>query len=123
MQKRKPKKGKHITFAVTVPLNDRDKFLLKKLYSIEFTPAFEILDEDDQAVIIHHELLHIPRDKKGTVKHDYEEFEAIVKKYGSERLLSIVKKADEREGLKSEKAKLAKQQEKINKKIKKDEVM
>ena len=113
------KVGKHMMLSQTIRMNDLMQFLSKKLYVLAFPPAFDTLDDEEKYQVIHRELLHIPRDKKGVTPFDFEDFEETMTKY-PKNILQIMKKADEREEIRAEKEKLKKAKDKLQKP--KDEV-
>jgi len=74
--------GDHLVLGRCIALGELTKFLSGMIYCLQFPPAFDLLEnEDDKTMIIHHELLHIPLEGKGVVNHDIEEFKKIFEKY------------------------------------------
>jgi len=102
--------GDHVLGQIAF-MSDRTQFLTGKKYVIEFPPVFDTLNEQQQNIVIEHELSHIPVEEVGLIPHDIGEFRAIINKYGIDWINTMAES--------EEKVKLIKQKEKLEKKLQK----
>lgn len=93
-------------------LSDKTTFLTEKKYLIEFPPIFGTLTEEQQKIVVEHELYHIAPESKGLINYDIGEFKAIIDKFGLDWLETYKQS--------NEKIKLLKEKEKLEKKLRKE---
>jgi predicted metallopeptidase len=115
------KRDQHIVLGRCIALGELTKFLSGRKYVIEFPPAFDDIDTDkEKRMVVHHELLHIPKDGNNLQSHDIEEFRIIFDKY-PKRMYELIGNIEEKLKLKRELEKKEKEIAKIKDGVEKDE--